>query len=1010
MKKLCVHAHFYQPTREDLLRGGWRREESAAPYVNWNARITAECYGPNIAARLLDNQGNYRDERNNYAYVSFDCGPTLLRYLESEEPAVYQGVLDGDKAAQARFNGHGTALAQSYHHSILPLCNERDKRTELAWGLADFERRFGRKAEGIWLPEAAVDTPTLEAIAETEVKFVLLAPQQVARIQDPEGNWYEANGRGDLSSRPYQVSLPSGNSIAVFVYDGGLSHGVAFSGYLHNGDYLAQKVGERAAETEFVSIATDGESYGHHHRYGEMALARAIEIWEGRGDLEMTVFGEVLAAQEPTWTLEIVENSAWSCSHGIGRWANNCGCRGGRGDETWTQEWREPLRQALEFLRDELAKLYERDAGKLLRDVWAARDDFGQVVSTLDPGARDSALTKWWEKHGASSDKRAFAKVCELLEVQRHGLAMFTSCAWFFDDLAGIETIQVLRHADRAIELAEKVHRARLRSKVARRLSDALSNEATPRSGAEILEDIAAERLAHVPASPIDRETLKERQAGVVLHPTSLPGAGPVGSLGRSAREFVDWMVRAGLRVWQILPLNPTDRGGSPYSSFSALSGNPLLVDLEELAREALLTDEELQAGLLRTTPDVSFQRAFDIKLPILRLAAKRLLNDPVHPWRHELDEFRAQAWWVDEVATFVAIKDTLEGASWWDWPAELRDREAERLQRVKDELDDARQEWIAIEFFFDRQWRALRRYCAARGVSILGDIPIYVAGDSVDVWAHQSYFELGDDSKPTFISGAPPDVYSAIGQSWGNPLYRWDELERHGYDWWIARLRRALEHADLVRLDHFRGFAAYWAIPADAEDARSGSWRPGPGPGLFDKLLEALGSLPLIAEDLGTIDEPVRDLQRRFALPGMLVQQFAYDGQTDNDHLSYRATPNTVMYSGTHDSDTTAGWWSTSPEYVRDHARRYLSTDGSDIVWDVIRSVLQSPARLALIPFQDFLCLGSDARMNTPGTLVGNWSWRMSDSIGLRGDVRDRIRTMINLYGRSGRESIENF
>lgn len=1010
MKKLCVHAHFYQPTREDLLRGGWRKEESAAPFVNWNARITAECYGPNIAARLLDEKGNYRDERNNYSFVSFDCGPTLLRYLESEEPAVYRGILDGDRASLARFNGHGTALAQSYHHSILPLCNERDTRTELLWGLADFERRFGRRAEGLWLPEAAIDTPTLEVLAETDIKFVLLAPQQVSQVKPSGGDWRVANACPDLASRAYDIVLPSGKRLAAFVYDGDLSHGVAFSGYLHNGDYLASKVVERALEQDFVSIATDGESYGHHHRHGEMALARAIEIWEGRGDLEMTVYGELLENEPPTWQLEIVENSSWSCSHGIGRWDRNCGCRGGRGEADWTQGWRSPLRSSLEFLRDELAKLFERDSKKLFKDPWVARDDFGSVVSILDAGDRAKALADWWEKHRLSNDKRAFAKACDFMEIQRHGLAMFTSCAWFFDDLEGIETQQVLRHADRAIDLAERAHRVRLRTKVSKRLTEAVSNLSPSRSGAEILEDIATERMSHLDSEPLDRETLRDRQAGVVLHPTSLPGGGSVGALGRSAREFVDWMVQAGLQVWQILPLNPTDRGGSPYSSFSTLSGNPLLIDLEELYRETLITDDELHLGSIRKTENVSFEHAFDIKIPILRNAARRLLEDPQHPWQHELSKFKTDALWVEEVATFVAIKDTLGGASWWDWPAELRDRDPERLQHVRTELKAARDEWIAIEFFFDRQWRALRRYCAARGVSILGDIPIYVAGDSVDVWAHQSYFELGDDSKPTFISGAPPDVYSDIGQSWGNPLYRWDEMERSGFDWWIARLRRALEHADLIRLDHFRGFAAYWAIPADAEDARSGSWRPGPGPALFEKLLESLGSLPLIAEDLGTIDEPVRDLQRRFALPGMLVQQFAYDGQVDNDHLSYRASPNTVIYTGTHDSDTTMGWWTSAQEYVRDHARRYLSTDGRDIVWDLIRSAFQSPARLALIPYQDFLALGSDARMNTPGTLVGNWSWRMTHAPGAHREVRERIRSMITLYGRSGREGIENF
>ena len=418
-----------------------------------------------------------------------------------KSPRSIKGILDGDKAAQARFNGHGTALAQSYHHSILPLCNERDKRTELAWGLADFERRFGRRAEGLWLPEAAVDTATLEAVAETNIKFVLTGPPTGLESKILTAIGIMLKDAVIFQIDPLRSCFHPEKSFRF------LCMTVTFlmewlSPATFTMGIFANKVCDRALETDFVSIATDGESYGHHHRYGEMALARAIEVWEGHTELEMTIYGEVSAAHVPDWELEIVENSSWSCAHGIGRWKENCGCRGGRGEDWWTQGWRAISVKPWSFYVMNSLKLYERDASKLLRDVWAARDDFGHVVSTLDAGERDRALTKWWEKHGASSDKRAFAKVCELLEVQRHGLAMFTSCAWFFDDLAGIETVQVLRHADRAIQLAEKVHRARLRTKVSRRLSDAVSNEPVARTGAEILEDIAAERLAHVPAAP----------------------------------------------------------------------------------------------------------------------------------------------------------------------------------------------------------------------------------------------------------------------------------------------------------------------------------------------------------------------------------------------------------------------------------------------------------------------------------------------------------------------------
>jgi alpha-amylase/alpha-mannosidase (GH57 family) len=417
---LCIHGHFYQPPRENPWLEAIELQDSAYPYHDWNERITAECYAPNAASRILDREGRIERIVNNYTRISFNFGPTLLAWMEERKPEVYRSILEADELSRVRFSGHGSALAQPYHHLILPLANSRDKRTQILWGLADFERRFGRKAEGAWLPEAAVDLESLDILAAEGILFTILEPGQAATQID--------------TTIPYKVRLPSGRSISVFFYDGATSRAVAFEGLLDSGERFASRLVSRFPDGEgdrLVHIATDGETYGHHHRYGEMALTYALHHVEANGLARLTNYGEYLATHPPEHEVEIVENTSWSCAHGVERWRSDCGCQTG-GPDGWNQAWRAPLREALDWLRDQLAPRFEAEAGRFFDDPWAARDRY------LSPGGRPGLPVR----------------ALELLEMQRHAMLMYTSCGWFFNDLAGIETIQVLQYAGRAVQLA----------------------------------------------------------------------------------------------------------------------------------------------------------------------------------------------------------------------------------------------------------------------------------------------------------------------------------------------------------------------------------------------------------------------------------------------------------------------------------------------------------------------------------------------------------------------------
>jgi len=485
----------------------------------------------------------------------------------------------------------------------------------------------------------------------------------------------------------------------------------------------------------------------------------------------------------------------------------------------------------------------------------------------------------------------------------------------------------------------------------------------------------------------------------VLLHPTSLPGPHGIGTLGAGARTFLDWLSEAGIGLWQVLPLVPPGAGSSPYSTQAAFAGNPWILDLESLVQDGLLSRTELDSPGF--DPDrVDYGRVCDFKGPRLDRAADRLMSGARPDLSEELERFRADNPWVEDAALFMALHDVEQGRPWWLWPAPLRDRTPQALGDAREELRETLNRVVALQYLFFRQWRQVREHAHLRGVHIIGDMPIYVDRDSADVWAHRDLFQLEADGRPRAQSGVPPDYFSPSGQLWGNPVYDWEALSNDGYGWWIDRLRRALSQVDLIRLDHFRGFASYWAVPMDAPDARTGRWVPGPGKVLFDRLREALGPLPLVAEDLGIIDGAVHALRRSIGLPGMRVLQFAFGEGSDHPFLPHNHEPHTVVYTGTHDNDTTLGWYRRAPEPVRDHVRRYLGCDGHDVVWDLIRVALASVADTAIVPMQDILVLDERSRMNQPGVAEGNWTWRVRVEA-FHADLAGRLRSLCELYSR---------
>jgi 4-alpha-glucanotransferase len=494
---------------------------------------------------------------------------------------------------------------------------------------------------------------------------------------------------------------------------------------------------------------------------------------------------------------------------------------------------------------------------------------------------------------------------------------------------------------------------------------------------------------------------LSKRSSGILLHVTSLPSRGGIGDLGPAAYEFVDWLSAAKQTLWQILPLGPVGYGNSPYSCTSAFAGNVLMISLERLADKGLLDHERVQA-LPDAASEVDFESVRAGKLPLLREAARNF-SRLAPPWvKDKYDQFcRDNNWWLDDYVLFSALRQRYGDQPWNSWPQPIVRRQPEAMKKLRTELQGPLNDERFFQFAFFEQWQALRAYCAERGIRIIGDVAIFVSYDSADVWTHPEIFRLKEDLSPEVVAGVPPDAFSDTGQRWGNPLYDWDALRSRDYGWWIQRMRWAIDTCDIVRLDHFRGFEAYWEIPAEEPTAVNGQWVRGPNNSLFEALKSALGKLPFIAEDLGYITPEVHKLRKSLEMPGMKVLQFGFGDKGSHMYLPHRFTPDSVVYTGTHDNDTTLGWWNSSAtEDEKAFASAYLGIADDGVAWAFVRAALTSVANLSVVPVQDVLGLDSDARMNVPSKTTGNWSWRLP-ARALTAELAAKLGTLVELTDR---------
>lgn len=484
---ICIHGHFYQPPRENPWLSAIERQDSAFPYHDWNERITVESYAPNLEAKILGPNKKVVERINNYSKISFDFGPTLLYWLERHAPNVYKGIIDSDRISKRLFSGHGSAMAQCYNHMIMPLANLNDKITQVLWGLKDFKYRFGREPEGMWLPEAGVDLETLDILAQNNIRFTVLSPYQAKRAREIGKNTWKDVSHGNVDFRkPYICKLPSRRSIVIFFYDGVTSRDIAFGDLLNSGENFGDRLmgafNENGQSHQLVSVATDGETFGHHHQFGEMALAYCFHYIQKNDLAQFTIFPEYLEKYPPTDEVEILEDTSWSCSHGVGRWKEDCGCSIGA-KKDWNQEWRQYLREAMDWLRDELIKIYEDETRRLLIDPWKARNDYIDVILDVSERSRNN----FFNKHAkAKLSEQERSKIIKLLEMQKNAMFMFTSCGWFFDDISGIETIQILQYAARAIKLAKVTSGANLERPYLDLLKRAQSNVLLIKDGVKL--------------------------------------------------------------------------------------------------------------------------------------------------------------------------------------------------------------------------------------------------------------------------------------------------------------------------------------------------------------------------------------------------------------------------------------------------------------------------------------------------------------------------------------------
>ena len=494
-----------------------------------------------------------------------------------------------------------------------------------------------------------------------------------------------------------------------------------------------------------------------------------------------------------------------------------------------------------------------------------------------------------------------------------------------------------------------------------------------------------------------------ERSSGILFHPTSLPGKYGIGTLGKEAYAFIDFLKKSRQKLWQIFPLGPTGYGDSPYQSFSSFAGNPYLIDFDLLIEAHLLSEEDLRDVFFGDNEEyIDYGAIYNQKYPLLRKAYENFKSSDNHEMRENLEHFkRENASWLNDYSLYISLKNHFNGLPWNEWAHDIKNREHGAMEHYKNELADDIEYHNFIQFLFFKQWGDVKRYANENGIKIIGDIPIFVAADSSDAWANPEIFLFDEERKPVKVAGVPPDYFSATGQLWGNPLYNWQKLKETNYSWWVERARANLSTCDIIRIDHFRGFEAYWAVPYGDDTAINGQWEPGPGIDLFNAIKSQLGELPIIAEDLGLMTQGVIDLREATGFPGMKILGFAFDSGEENDYLPHTYTKNCVVYTGTHDNDTLIGWFQKAKEEDRQFARDYLNSRSDDeIHWDAIRGAWSSVASMAISPVQDFLGLGSEARINTPGVAAGNWQWRLRHGV-LTDELAERIAKLTRVYSR---------